>query len=123
MLKDIVLVAIGGSLGAISRFLLDILWHANALTLLANILGCFLLGTLVMYVKLKNINNQWVKPLIQTGFLGAFTSFSVLSTYFYINIVSTSFSMMYFTFCLVAYFLLFLLGTIAAKVMVSATRV
>ncbi|NLY57314.1 MAG: fluoride efflux transporter CrcB [Gammaproteobacteria bacterium] len=78
-------VAIGGALGALSRFALGLavlrLWpQAFALpTLLINLLGCLAIGILYGLW----LNRPELSPLLlqglMTGFLGAFTTFSAFS--------------------------------------------
>ncbi|GAA4865538.1 fluoride efflux transporter CrcB [Saccharopolyspora cebuensis] len=70
----VLLVALGGAVGASARFLLDrwVQRHSTGFplgTLAANVLGSLLLGALV--------GTSWpVFPLLGTGFCGALTTFS-----------------------------------------------
>lgn len=85
------LVFIGGGLGALSRWglscglerlTLKTALHKFPLGILAcNLLGCFLIGCLFGLFA-KN-HPAWVFPLLVTGFLGGFTTFSTfgLDTY------------------------------------------
>ncbi len=79
MLTDLVAIAAGGMSGALLRFSL-----ANAVyrwlgrgfpygTLAVNLLGSFLLGLFA-----EALTGLW-RPLVVTGFLGAFTTFSTFS--------------------------------------------
>tara|TARA_R110000850_G_scaffold29258_1_gene80868 strand:+ start:1267 stop:1644 length:378 start_codon:yes stop_codon:yes gene_type:complete len=84
MLKAVVSLMIGGSLGALSRwglhYLIDARWGANTPfpwgILVVNVAGCFLFGWLFTLFE----NKQWFSDAIQlavfTGFLGSFTTFS-----------------------------------------------
>ncbi|MBT2655775.1 fluoride efflux transporter CrcB [Bacillus sp. ISL-18] len=73
----IVLVAVGGFFGAMSRFGLSNLIkgrHSTIFplaTLIINLLGSFLLGLLFG----TNVDRSW-SLLLGTGFMGAFTTFS-----------------------------------------------
>ncbi len=79
----ILLICLGGSLGALSRYYLA--EALNKFTVLnipigilgVNFVGCFILGLLINYLdpKFENIYN----PLLIIGFLGAFTTFSAFS--------------------------------------------
>lgn len=76
---NVLLVAIGGFFGAISRFGVNnwIKGRYNSdfpiATLMVNLIGSFLLGLLIG----ANLNHTW-ELLLGTGFLGAFTTFSTL---------------------------------------------
>lgn len=70
-----ILVALGGFFGAISRFLCSLI-RANTFPLgtwLANSIGSLLLG----YLAAHTTNSTWL--LLGVGFCGAFTTFSTFS--------------------------------------------
>lgn len=114
-LRDIVLVFIGGAVGASLRYLVESLGLFTFGVSLANILGCVGLGMAITYVKMCAISNFWYKPLIQTGFFGAFTSYASLSLFFYINIDNSFKAFCWFLVLLIFYVLLFLCGVFLAK--------
>ncbi|MBO9465852.1 fluoride efflux transporter CrcB [Tropicibacter sp. R15_0] len=76
-------VALGGASGAVLRYLTGLAamrligpgfpWG----TLIVNILGSFAMGVLV--VVLAHLSGQRFAPLLMTGFLGGFTTFSAFS--------------------------------------------
>jgi CrcB protein len=78
------LVFLGGGLGALSRWGLSAglekLTNRTALNqfplgvLACNLLGCFLIGCVLGHFAQKT--PFWVTPLLVTGFLGGFTTFS-----------------------------------------------
>ena len=80
-MNHILLVAIGGAIGATCRFLLGGFIQqkfASAMpwgTLIVNVVGCFLIG-LLMRAFDGNAISESVKLLVITGFLGALTTFS-----------------------------------------------
>lgn len=79
----LLLVAAGGAVGAVSRHLLDValgrrLGPGPSLgVLVANLLGSFLLGTVVGYATANTLDREF-RLLVVVGFCGAFTTFSTL---------------------------------------------
>src|SRR4029079_17722304 len=74
-------VAAGGCLGAEARWALaEALPHdAGQLpwsTLLANVVGCFLIGVLMVLVTERWPHRRLARPFLGTGILGGFTTFS-----------------------------------------------
>lgn len=79
------MVALGGGIGSVTRYAVS-LWAAARLgtsfpygTLLANIVGCFIIGIFMTIVTEKFVANPYWRLLITTGFLGGFTTFSSYS--------------------------------------------
>ena len=81
-MKVLLAVAIGGAIGAIARFQLsqsfiksfsgDFIYNI----LVANIVGCFLMGVCYEFMNLKtNVGVEW-RAFFMVGVLGAFTTFS-----------------------------------------------
>ncbi|MWD26572.1 fluoride efflux transporter CrcB [Aquicoccus sp. SCR17] len=83
MFWSIIQVALGGAAGAVSRYLTNV--GAGRLmgsgypwgTLTVNIAGSFLMGVIV--VVLAHLSANRFAPLLMTGFLGGFTTFSAFS--------------------------------------------
>lgn len=84
MMKTLIMVAMGGALGASLRFL----WGVSFLRvtgpsefplaiMAANILGSFLMGAFVVLAAHKGLTH--LSPLVMTGLLGGFTTFSAFS--------------------------------------------
>jgi CrcB protein len=83
MFANLAQVAIGGAIGASARYLTGLLavrllgkgfpWG----TLFVNIVGSFLMGVLV--VALLHVGGNRFAPLLMTGLLGGFTTFSAFS--------------------------------------------
>lgn len=77
---DVVLViAAGGAVGGGGRYLLnsavptaDFPWS----TFVENVLGCFLLGLLVVFLLQVWPPNRYARPFLGVGVLGGFTTFS-----------------------------------------------
>ncbi len=80
---QILLVATGGAVGAISRFSLTYLMQffiAGYLgTLLINIIGSFLIGYFISIGYLKSFSEEFIRYFLIIGFLGSFTTFSAFS--------------------------------------------
>ncbi len=78
-------IAIGGALGAVSRYLINTGFMAFGIslpfaTLTVNIVGSFLMGVIISYLAhFDNYLSQEIKAMITTGFLGALTTFSTFS--------------------------------------------
>ena len=77
-LSHIFFVALGGALGATCRFLLSHAVGTHGI-LIANIIGCFLIGALVSFFALKTSVNQTTSLFLTVGLLGGFTTFSAFS--------------------------------------------
>jgi len=85
IMKQIILVGIGGGAGSIFRYLIKV-WTSKfsdefpMATFSANIIGCLLIGLLMGYfAKNEHIPSDWSLLLI-TGFCGGFTTFSTFSS-------------------------------------------
>ncbi|MGB8314824.1 MAG: fluoride efflux transporter CrcB [Aestuariivirga sp.] len=78
-------VALGGAIGSAARYGVNV-WSGRLLgsefpwhTFFVNVLGCFVMGTLVELMALKlNVNND-TRAFLSTGILGGFTTFSAFS--------------------------------------------
>lgn len=85
MVSNIVYVAVGGSLGAICRFLIAAWIHEGQNhafpvgTLAVNAAGCLAIGFLGTWADEKLLLSPQFRHLIFIGFLGAFTTFSTFT--------------------------------------------
>ncbi len=82
MLKNFLLVGLGGGLGSMLRYATALVFSSKYFpytTLLINILGCFVIG-LVFALSIKDelFLNNW-KLFLATGLCGGFTTFSAFS--------------------------------------------
>ena len=79
MIRNVLLVALGGAVGSVIRYLLSNIntsfpWG----TFVVNILGSLLIGLLVGLVS-KGVLSPEMKLLLVTGFCGGFTTFSTFA--------------------------------------------
>ena len=85
MIKNLLLVVLGGGFGSLARYLLSYYFTKNNVstfpwaTFIANSLGCLLIGLLFGYIQKNNLQNETIKLLLITGFCGGFTTFSTFS--------------------------------------------
>ena len=80
----IILIALGGSLGALIRFFLvnasNIFFSSGFYgTLIVNIVGSFFIGYLISLGYHKFFSENFIKYFLIIGFLGSFTTFSAFS--------------------------------------------
>ena len=85
MISTIVMVGVGGALGAIARYgvnqgTVHMLGHGFPwATVIVNVAGSFLMGVFIAKFAAMEHISQEIKVLSTTGFLGAFTTFSTFS--------------------------------------------
>jgi len=72
----VAVVAIGGAAGAAARFGLDTAFPGIWTTFAINVVGCLAIGVLVELVTAARRPWPLARPLLGTGFLGGFTTFS-----------------------------------------------
>lgn len=81
MLRQFLLVALGGAIGSAMRYLTAILLARHytgsipLATLVVNVLGCFLIGLLIGLCS----ETTYLRLLFITGFCGGFTTFSTFT--------------------------------------------
>lgn len=86
MLKQILLVGLGGGIGSIFRFLTSIFAARYAVngfplgTFMANVLGCLILGLCVGVFGKNPTENENLRLLFVTGFCGGYTTFSTFAS-------------------------------------------
>ncbi|GHT63053.1 putative fluoride ion transporter CrcB [Bacteroidia bacterium] len=83
MIKQLILVGLGGGVGSIMRFLVSRIPFAQGsfpwATLIINTVGCLIIGLLIgLSVKYQFLDAN-MKLLLITGFCGGFTTFSTFS--------------------------------------------
>lgn len=81
-MKQVLLVALGGGVGAVCRYALSLIPMGSKFpfpTLIANLAGAILIGFLAGCAgRLPGFSPQW-NLLLKTGFCGGFTTFSTFS--------------------------------------------
>ena len=85
-MKHLLLVGLGGGLGAIARYKLGgwvlhqtMSWRFPAGTFVVNVLGCLVAGLLAAYVERRDLLGPETRLLLFTGVLGGFTTFSAFA--------------------------------------------
>lgn len=85
MIRNILLVASGGALGSVSRYLLSRWIQVSQPgpfpigTLAVNLTGSLLIGLLFGYLTKTETGSEDIRLLMMTGFCGGFTTFSALT--------------------------------------------
>ncbi len=81
-MTKLLVVAIGGSVGAVARYLVSN-WAAERFgsnfpygTLIVNVVGCFIIGAFMVLVTERVIANPYWRLLVAVGFIGGLTTFS-----------------------------------------------
>jgi CrcB protein len=86
MIKSLLLVGLGGGLGSILRYSISLFIqryyndHFPVATLIANFLGCLLIGVLIAILGRSVTMQTEIKLLLITGFCGGFTTFSAFAS-------------------------------------------
>ena len=85
-MSNFFLVALGGSVGASTRYFFyliskNLLSTSNLFinTLIINIIGSFLIGYLIVLLDNKSLSQDFIKYFFIIGVLGSFTTFSAFS--------------------------------------------
>jgi fluoride exporter len=84
MIKNLLLVGLGGGIGSMLRYATGLLinskyFHFPYATITVNIIGSFIIGVfLAMSIKGNGLTDQW-KLFLATGICGGFTTFSAFS--------------------------------------------
>ena len=85
MIKNFLIVGLGGGAGSMLRYAVQKIFQAQGIvtfptgTLLVNIAGCFLIGILWSMASRSLTWNEEMKLLLMTGFCGGFTTFSAFT--------------------------------------------
>jgi len=85
MLRTLLVIALGGGIGSVLRFLSTNLVQKYCptvfpiATLVINILGCFLIGIIVGLLERHELSNSNLKWFLVTGICGGYTTFSAFS--------------------------------------------
>jgi len=86
MIKNILLVGLGGGLGSILRYLTSVYTAKYYIgifplpTFIVNVLGCIVIGILIGFSDKAELLDSEMKLLLITGFCGGYTTFSTFSS-------------------------------------------
>ena len=119
---NLILVATGGALGAVLRYLLTninkTLFVSSIYgTISVNIIGSFLIGYFITSNVGNNLSENFIKFFLIIGFLGSFTTFSAFS-YEVIDLLNSKKYVTSFTYIFISIFICILsayLGTLLNK--------
>jgi len=82
MLKNLLLVGLGGSIGSMARYAVSLLIRSKSFpyaTLSVNVIGSFIIGVVfAISIKEAGLSNNW-RLFLATGICGGFTTFSAFS--------------------------------------------
>jgi CrcB protein len=78
------LAALGGALGALARWGVAVALPSSPgswpwATLLVNLTGCLLIGVLLAVLLARYPSSPWLRPLLATGVLGGYTTYSAFA--------------------------------------------
>lgn len=82
MIRNILLVALGGAVGSVARYLLSTAVQEQAQsvfpwgTMTVNVLGCLIIGFVTALAAGHGVISPSLKLILTTGFCGGFTTFS-----------------------------------------------
>jgi len=85
MIKNVILVAIGGASGSVLRYIISVITvkYSNTIfpiaTFSVNIIGCLLIGLFLGFLNRNNYINNDLYLVFVTGFCGGFTTFSAFA--------------------------------------------
>lgn len=77
-------VALGGAIGACARYGVTLAWPTSSggfpwATLVVNVSGCALMGALMVAITELWVGHRLLRPLLGTGVLGGYTTFSTFA--------------------------------------------
>ena len=78
-LETVVLIAMGGALGANVRYLIGLVVPGLGGTFVANVVGCFLLGFIIYEAEYTSIISHRSRLVFGTGFLSSLTTYSTFA--------------------------------------------
>ena len=83
MIRNILIVGLGGAMGAMMRYGMTLVcnaiqWPSNLGTFLVNIIGSFVMGLLIGWSEANSSQTSWLL-MATVGICGGFTTFSTFS--------------------------------------------
>ncbi|MAJ85402.1 MAG: fluoride efflux transporter CrcB [Candidatus Pelagibacter sp.] len=122
MLVNLILVATGGAVGAVLRYLLTIIsknLFVSSIygTISVNIIGSFLIGYFITSNFGNNLSENFIKFFLIIGLLGSFTTFSAFS-YEVLDLINSKKYISSFTYIFISILICIIsayLGTLLSK--------
>lgn len=81
-MRILLLIGVGGGIGSVFRYLTSVVVNRHFqtifpwATLIANVLGCLIIGLLLGFIERHQLTNPGLKYFFITGFCGGYTTFS-----------------------------------------------
>jgi CrcB protein len=123
MIRNVLLVALGGALGSVARFLITKAIQGSVITaypvgtMVVNVVGCLLIGFLYGVFERADMLDPGLRLMLTVGFCGGFTTFSTFmnESVFLMRSGNVFYSAIYLGSSVVLGFFAVLTGSVIAK--------
>ena len=125
-MMPLLIVGLGGGIGSILRFLLSLLGQRFSITfphgtLWANLLGCFVIGLVAALASETEALSPSTRLFLATGLCGGFTTMSTFNyeLFRFVQAAEYAYAAGYFFLTIAGCAVMFLLGTLAIRLIVK----